>query len=287
MKNKPFIPILLTLFLLTACEEQMVLVPEPEPPDSDRKVLIEEFTGANCSACPGGAAAIQDLIAIYGENVVAVSIHSNAAGLLGEPLPDAKYDLRTPFGDDIAAFLAPLTSIPAAAINRKLFPDQSRLAIVPFTAWKGYVEEELNTAPSVQINTTTSYNADTRELNVKTTLVPQQEVTGDLRIGAYLIESHIIDRQLDGTNIVEEYEHNHVLRHRFVVSENGVQGEILPTPLTIGTTIEHNFPSFTLPTEPQGLWVPANCHVVTFVARFDAETGNREILQADEVYIAD
>lgn len=279
--NKLIISSLLCLFLFTACEEQMVMIPERTGTDSNRKILIEEFTGANCSACPQGAAAINDFISIYGENVVAVSIHSYAAQGLGEPYPQAAYDLRTLYGDAIAEHLAPLSSIPAAAINRKLFPGQPRLIVSPFEAWNSLVEDEIDTEPEVDISTTVDYDPITRKLNVSAKIVPQVDVTGDIRIVCYITESHIIDWQLNGTEDVEHYENNHVLRDVLT----SVEGADLSNSLKAGTPIDYAFDTFELPAEDNGLWMEENCHVIVFVTKIDLDNGTREVLQADEADI--
>ena len=283
MKNL-FIPFLLCMLFLTSCEEQMVVIPDIST-SSSKKILIEEFTGANCAACPQGAAAINDLSALYSGNIVSVAIHTSKAGVLGDPLPGSKYDFRTPFGDQIAEHLEPLSSIPAAAIDRKLFSNQARIIVAPYQVWADLVKEEVETEPEIVLNTSVDFNPDTRELDINATIIPQVDITGDLRIVCYITESHIIDKQLNGNDIVDEYENNHVLRDALT----SIEGRNIANAMTKGEVIDVNIKpasgSYILPSPGEGeeIWVPENCHVVVFVTKVDAGSGGREVLQADEV----
>ena len=284
MKNL-FTLLITYLLLLSSCEEQMVVIPELTGSESNRKILIEEFTGANCSACPQGAAAIKDLQSIYDKGVISVAIHTYVSGSLGQPISGSKYDLRTNYGDDIALYLGSLSSIPAAAIDRKLYDGQSGLPIAPFSAWSGIVNNEIEEAPELLIiDLKANFDPGTRMLNIKGNILPNQAVEGDIRIVGYITESHIIDKQLNGTEVIDEYSHDHVLRDvlAYKNQEPTIEGASLPTPIGIDEIIPFEFAPYTVPDE-DGTWVAENCHVVVFIVRYDADSGSRIVLQADEV----
>src|ERR1700741_1300369 len=95
-----------------------VIRPVGPPELGDRKVLIEEFTGVRCVNCPDGSAEIENLLSLYGGNLVAVSIHS---GFFSDPYPDNLYDFRTPEGDQLLNYLGQPLGYPTAVIDRKLF----------------------------------------------------------------------------------------------------------------------------------------------------------------------
>jgi hypothetical protein len=72
-------------FFNTGCEEIPPTVTPfmGETPDTvvdvtsqQRQVLIEEFTGVRCVQCPAGAAEIETLLALHGDQLVAVAIHA-------------------------------------------------------------------------------------------------------------------------------------------------------------------------------------------------------------------
>lgn len=284
MKNL-FILLVISLFLFTACEEQMVVIPEITSSESKHQILIEEFTGANCSACPQGAAAIKDLQSIYPGKVIAVAIHTNVSGTLGKPLDGSKYDLRTSYGDDIAGYLGPLSSIPSAAIDRKLYEGQPGIAITPFSAWSGIAATEIEAAPEVIIGINATFDTDSRVLRVQGNILPEQNVDGDIRLVGYITESHIVDKQLNGTEIIDDYEHDHILREVLKVpgqEVSSIEGNPLVTPMAAQEVIPYEFAPFTIP-EEDGTWKVENCHVVVFVVRYDTATGAREVLQASEV----
>ena len=89
--------LLLALLITSACEEIQPVIDclsceDDGPPividPQDRKVLIEEFTGVRCVNCPAGSAEIQNLLSVYGEQLIAISIH---AGFYANPYPENQY----------------------------------------------------------------------------------------------------------------------------------------------------------------------------------------------------
>jgi len=275
------------LFLFTACEEQMVIVPQPPPPPTDRKVLIEEFTGGACSACPQGAAAIQDLIERYGKSVVAVAVHTTRVGPIGDPASGAKYNFQPEHGDQIAEYMGTNGPIPAAAINRTKFPGND-LAVVPFIAWSDLVVQEFDKEPEAQLAIAATYDSDANTLKVNGNVLASQDMEGDIRIVAYITESHIIDVQLNGTNLEQDYEHNHILRTALPYAgqqEGTIEGTSITSPIAANQVVPYEFAPFEMPKDADGnmLWSPEDCHVVVFIARYDLDTGSREVLQAGEV----
>ncbi len=281
--------LVLFLFLLAACEEQMVVVPEPTPPNTSRKVLIEEFTGGACSACPQGAAAIKDLEAIYGKNIVAVAVHTTRVGPIGDPASGAKYNFQTDHGDQIAEYMGTNGPIPAAAINRTKF-DGNDLAVVPFIAWSDLVVQELEKEPETRIAVEATFDSETSTLAIKGNVIANQLMEGDIRIVGYVTESHIIDVQLNGTNLEADYEHNHILRTALpyagqTMETATIEGTSITSPIAEDQIVPFEFANFEMPKDTDGnlLWKPEDCHVVVFIARYDLETGSREVLQADQV----
>ncbi|MFK7808046.1 MAG: Omp28-related outer membrane protein [Saprospiraceae bacterium] len=284
--KKLFILFLPCLLLFLSCEERMVVIPENSSTDSERAVLIEEFTGGACSACPQGAALIKDLQTTYGKNVVAVAIHSTKVGPLGEPANGAKYNFQTEYGDQIADYMSPITAIPAAVVDRKLFQGYD-YAIIPFTAWSGLVVSEFDGEPEAEIGIAATYEGDTGVLNVSGNIIARQNIEGDIRIISYLTEGKIIDKQVNGQVLEDEYEHNHVLRTVLNLpgKDADVRGTSITSPIAEGEILPYEFAPLEFPKDEDGnlLWTPKNCHVIVFIVRYDQDTGEREVLQANEV----
>ena len=138
MKKFLYLFFVLSLGLFAGCEEispeinpQMGPNTDPDDPspveDQPRQVLIEEFTGVRCVNCPDGSEAIETLLNIHGEQLVAVSIHSS--GSFSVPNDENAYDFRTTEGDNILSFLGEPIGYPTAVVNRKKFPDEFDLQL--------------------------------------------------------------------------------------------------------------------------------------------------------------
>lgn len=236
--------------------------------DSERKVIVEEFTGVRCVNCPDGSAEIQNLIALHGEHLIAISIHS---GFFSKPYDENLYDFRTADGDALASFLGEPQAFPTAIINRKIFSGQSERQLSK-QSWAGYIQSELDEAPKFNISTVSNFDSGSRNLTVKVTIVPLENVNIDLKLSVLLTENDIKDYQLLPTGKEPNYLHKHVFR-RVLTSE--VSGQTIGQSFIKGQNVEMEF-SATIPVE----WQSENCHVVSFVHQNGPDY---DVLQADEV----
>jgi len=236
--------------------------------DSERKVLIEEFTGVQCVNCPDGSAEIQNLIALHGENLIAVSIHS---GYFSTPNPENKYDFRTADGDAIATLLGEPQSFPSAVIDRKLFAGENERQLSK-QSWAGYIQKELAEAPKFNISMESDFDEASRNLNVKVTVVPLENVNEELNLSVLLTEDDIVDTQLTLAGKIPDYKHKHVFRR---VLTNEVGGVSLGNSFVKGQNVTKDF-SVTIPSE----WKEDDCHVVSFVHKVGEDL---DVLQAEQV----
>jgi hypothetical protein len=260
------------LILISSCDEKEVLIPEYVLPDTDRVVLIEELTGVRCPNCPGGSAELKRLKEQFGDNLAIVGIHSS---ILATPYNNSKYDFRAPFNDQIQDYLGLPIGKPSAYINRRFYPGENNRAIPTIGSWASYVAAELESFSQLVMGSEHIFNPESRQLDFSVDITAKELLDGRFRLTVYLIESGIIDPQLDQTlGLIEEYEHNYVLRE--VLSE--VTGDILPDVLNPGQPIIRNF-NFILPQE-EGWWNASNMSVIAFVTSYDTDdTDNREVLQ--------
>ncbi|MEO0877637.1 MAG: hypothetical protein AAFY48_23805, partial [Bacteroidota bacterium] len=87
--------------------------------EQKRQVIIEEFTGIRCVNCPAASEAIEALLGVHGERLVAVSIH---AGFFASPLyPESDSGLSNSTGTAILDFLDQPNGFPTAVVNRRQF----------------------------------------------------------------------------------------------------------------------------------------------------------------------
>src|SRR5687767_5465765 len=268
-----YILIVLTVVFIS-CEEQKRVI-EPFIPSGERVVLLEEFTGKGCNNCPKGSREIENLLTLFPDNLVAVSIH---AGHFADPgsFPLGIYDLRSPQHQEILELLSPIIGYPTAAVNRIVFNGDIQL---PRNQWSSAISSQLATAPAIDLGITKEYNSDTRELLVAVSGIGKQPLTGDIRLSIMLTESGIIDAQRDQdapVELVEDYVHNHVLRDMMTPAA----GTTILNSITTGQTFNHSF-TITL----DETWNPQNMEIIAFVSNVDG--GSKAVLQAKSIHLAD
>ena len=268
---------LLVITILTACSEKEVTIPDFEPPQSDRVILLEEFTGTSCSNCPQGADVVADLLSLYPNNLVVVGLHSN---FLGAPAKPDALDLRTKEANDIESFLGSWISKPEAAFNRKKFDGENNIRVSGLPdRWNNFMQQELQTFARVGLDIEANYNDETRTVDFRVIATARENMTGDFRINVMITESEIIAPQKSTTTTIEKYKHKFALRSAIT----DIEGNTWFNSLNDGLQRERDF-SFTLPDEEEmGWWVPENCHIVAYIT--DGST--KEVLQAAQVDVVE
>lgn len=262
---------ILVLFL-TACEENKPIIPplgEVEIQAAERKVLVEEFTGVRCVNCPQGSEEVENLLAIYGDNLIAVGIH---AGSFSRPYNDSNMDFRTEAGDQIINFLGVPLGYPSAVINRTDEDGNGRLQTGQST-WAGLIQQELNKATNINLTIGNSFQTTNNQLITNISITPTEDINDDLRLSVMLVETDIVDRQLTPDGEKDDYIHRHNLRHMLT----NATGDAITESLTKGNTIEENF-TFTIPDD----WKTEDVSVVAFVHR---SGDTKEVLQVEELKI--
>ena len=260
--------------ILFSCEEQPIEIPDFVPPESDKVVLVEEYTGVRCVNCPGGARELENLKSLYGENLVIVGVHS---GFFAPPYDESIYDFRIPEGENLESYVGQVLGYPAASIDRKTFGSNAD-AIVNKAQWASLISQELEDDASVFLNIDHTYNQDTRVLEVVVTMRPVEQIDYDLRMGLLITENNIEDYQLDIDGKHSDYKHKHVLRDYLSdFKGDNISGAPYATDQTYTKTY-----TYTLPDE-DGWWVANNIDLIAFIA--GGEDDNKEIIQAAEVHL--
>lgn len=233
-------------------EEVTVTFPELDVNNVYRKVLIEEFTGHRCQNCPTGHQKLEELHERFGDTLVAVGIH---AGALAAPdvAGGYPYDFRTEVGSELKQEFA-IDGIPTAIINR--YPEPGGWGIV---RWLSKINAVDRSKPLAAIQLINEFNAQTGMLKANAQVTLLEPCANQLRLAFYLIEDGIVKPQLNGTEYIENYVHNHVLR----ASLNGTYGTLLNTNGYLetgkGYTLAHKI-------NMSGHdWNPANCIVVAIL----------------------
>lgn len=277
MRNLLFICALFLILLLNAgCEEIPPEIPPIQSPTGTKNLIIEEFSGVQCPNCPAGDAQIGNLQSLYGDRVVAVTMHPYVTGVLSAPMSDSRYDFRTDAAEAIIDNLGLPSGIPAAAINRIQFEGESGL-LYETSKWAGMVEKELARQSKLGLSLEVSYEPETRELEVRVEVIGREDISFPLRIHLGLMEDGMIDKQIDGQSKIDFYEHNHILRDYIT----DYLGDDMVSSLSTDENWSRTY-SYTLP-EEDGWWVAENITVFAFVSQnFD---GKKDVLQASKTKI--
>ena len=233
----------------------------PPPVDTTaitKKVLIEDFTGYKCTNCPAASEELHTIENLYPEQVIGIGIHT---GFFANPSGVFETDFRTNEGDELRSFFGP-DAFPIGMVNRIGYPEN---VLVEYTDWASQVGSILQEDPSIGIKISDS-NA---QITVDAKLLTNNN--SNLKLVVCITEDKIIDKQINGSELIEDYEHNHVLRKVI----NGTWGESI--------NLIDEYTSFTFDYSLEDLWVRANCNVIAFVYN----DSNKEVLQVEKIHLTD
>lgn len=256
-----------------SCEEQKRVI-QPFVPSGTRVVLLEEFTGKGCNNCPKGSREIENLLTLFPDNLIAVSIH---AGNFANPLffPYGQYDLRAPQSAELLDLLKTISFYPTASVNRTIVNGNIQLGL---NQWASVISSELESAPAVDLSLEKSFNPASRELSVTVSGIGKQSVSGALKLSVMLTESGIIDAQDDNEagGLVSDYVHRHVLRDMMTPTA----GETLFSSIATGETFSRTYTK----TLDAG-WNADNMEIIAFIT--NEQGASMPVLQAISQHVTD
>ena len=140
-----------------------------------KKVLVEEFTGAWCGWCPDGQLMLGSA-AYTNSNVVVASIHDND-------------NMSSASGNTLIADYAKV--FPSATIDQYLFPNNTNVAIERAN-WNSFITQRQSMiVPATVTLTGTSYNPITREISATVSSTFLGDIKGDYRLNLYVKENNV------------------------------------------------------------------------------------------------
>ncbi len=234
------------LLSLAACDEvadgdRYIELPQVT---AQRTVLLEEFTGQECVNCPAAHEVIESLLAQYGDALIAVSIHGGYFGI-----PISRVGLMQPEGNEYVNHWG-AESFPSGVVNRMG-------GVQKVDAWSASIRSLVGQPASLNITVEAHPSADGKQIDITTTLNPQDNLQSKLQL--WITEDNIVARQRNAAGKwVSDYVHNHVYR----ASVNGTWGEDITLSEGVHKTLSH---SIAVREETNETWNVANLHVVAFV----------------------
>ena len=238
--------------------------------DHSQRAIIEKYTGVRCVNCPAADDAINDALAQYGHQMIALAIHDSSS--FTRPIGDTPR-LSTEDGNAWSIFFGVREAgqYPTALVNRTLTGTAWDL-FIPTSGINSRIESALIKTPVVAVADSAYLNNDT--VNITVDIEFLQNVSDELTITLLIMEDSLVvtQRQADGSD-QEDYVHNHVLRDVITdiwgadIIANGNNGE--------KRVALFNYAAY----KPE--WRLDKCHIVAMISK----KATREILNVAECEI--
>lgn len=208
------LPLLLLLFGCDSIAEDDRYI-EVEPLKSERRVLLEEFTGQRCTNCPAAHAILKKLEEQYGENLVVVSIH---AGSFGIAAPDG---LMQPEGNTYASHWG-VKAYPCGIVDRNS-------GILTDSEWATAVRNDITKESNANIELEAVAKGDS--ISITSVLSSATNLSASLQL--WVTEDSIVGFQIDNGVRLQDYVHNNVYR----ASANGLWGQPVDITANVYTNV--------------------------------------------------
>lgn len=232
---------------------------------TNRNVILLEMTAFQCNNCPPASKEAERIIKQHNGKVIGMNVHASS---LARPQKKDDPILATEASESLWE-KAGSPALPAGMIN---YYATSTNFNNSFGSWAVEVIRELEKETHLNMELTASPTGENEfDLTVELSYVGKQ--LENERLGVFLIEDGVIGRQIDGSDEILDYEHNHITREN-IVNLSGVK---VFNDLNTGDTWSQNY-SFEI---GESVLDPTNTRIVAFV--FNEE--NDYIYQASELVL--
>lgn len=281
MKKTTLYSFILLAIFFSACKEEPIVIPilsNGNPTGGtaiEKKIFVEEYTGAGCVNCPDGAAILNDLRSnTYKEKLILVSIHAGFFTKKTQVPKEAKFDFTTAKGNELQLFLGEPNGYPAAVINRKVRDaNTSSLVVESKDQWASIIQAEAKEKAQAKITFKNGFDPVTRNLQINFQIEPSETLLGNYAYTIMITENNVTDAQKTPTGVKTDYVHRHILRDILTAA----QGNAIVEKLTKGASVGKSL-NYTLPTA----WKSKDCEVIVILHKIGA---SKDILQAEYVAV--
>ena len=241
---------------------------------SNKKILLEDFTGHYCGNCPKSHHEAEFLDSLYHDTtIIVLNLHGGAWFSAPHPALGFTADYRTKFATDLdSVYHAEGTEgYPIGMVNRRVFNSN---ILVKYSDFGTRIASVLSDLPGGTLEVTSAYDAGTNSTNIAVNTELFNNYSSGVSLNVLIKEDSIISPQEDydePDDVIEDYVHMHMCRYAVT---SGLWGEMLSANVSQGDFFTRNY-TVALDTA----WVPAHCSVVAFLR----DNSNGEVLQAAEI----
>ena len=223
---------------------------------AERAVLLEDFTGQDCSNCPNAHEAIEELEAQYGrDKVIAVSIHCGGLAISTEDtdFDDGYVGLMTRQGNRFMMAYG-ITQWPMGVVNGG--------SPLDWQQWADAVRTALAETTDISLKLDVAFDREASDNGtIKMTAHVMSTEAQKANIQFWVTENKIVaDQKLPSGQVNKEYVHNNVFRAAVYNSQKGEEIEL-------GADFEQTFDAeLDCRWSDTEHWVPENLEVICFVS---------------------
>ena len=265
--------------LLVGCNKKEPLETQNETPtenpnvfESDRKVLLENYTGHQCGNCPAAAEVAKSLVAQYGDRLIVLSVHAGFfARTTSTKFPTSYTTAASVEWDN--TFIGS-SGNPNGMVNRKNY-NENGLVSTP-SKWASSVSLGFNDIAYLNLLITPTYNATSGMLNTSVKAKFARPYSNNTKLSVVLAEDSIIGPQTDYRQKPDDYVSKYVFNYMLRGEINGTWGTSLKAaPIVYNDSVTVNFNNYAVDPKIN----IKNAYIIAFA--FD-ET-SKEVLQVEKV----
>ena len=140
-----------------------------------KNVLLEQHTAAWCGWCVDGTVVMDEILDLYGEQVIGVKIHGGGDGMVIDE-------------QSIIASALGLNGYPSGSVNRK---DSGAGVFFSRTGWKSACEAQMQQKAKAEVDCFYMLDRDRRTVNIQVMANITEAMDGPLAFNAFIVEDNV------------------------------------------------------------------------------------------------